>query len=142
MTQTIDEGTQHQLVKRAIEAQRRAYAPYSNYPVGAALLGTDGRIFSGCNVENASTPAGICAERTAVVKAVSDGTRSFSAIAVVTRDGGSPCGICRQVLSEFAPTMLIIVANGAGDIQYTHTLDELLPRAFSPANLDVDPGDD
>lgn len=127
---------QQQLVEQALAAQQHAYVPYSNYPVGAALLTTTGQVFTGCNVENAATPATICAERTAITKAVSEGQREFVAIAVVTRNGGSPCGICRQVMNEFAPNILIIVANGTGKIQYTHRLPEMLLHAFGPANLD------
>src|SRR5689334_20234481 len=92
-----------QLVQAAVAAARLAYAPYSNYPVGAALQSADGTIFTGCNVENAAYPAGICAERTALVKAVSEGHQQFTALAVATKNSGSPCGICRQMLNEFAP---------------------------------------
>jgi cytidine deaminase len=137
MTSSLNAEQLQKLVDRAVEAQRRAYAPYSNYLVGAALLTSDGTVFTGCNVENAASPATICAERTAVTKAVSEGHREFTAIAVVTRDGGSPCGICRQVLNEFAPNILVIVANGDGRIQYTHRLPEMLLHAFGPSNLET-----
>lgn len=122
------------LVRQAAEARRRAYAPYSNYLVGAALLGADGQVYTGCNVENAVYPEVICAERTAVVKAVSEGEREFVAIAVVTRDGGSPCGACRQVLSEFSPGMVVLIADEQGHVRET-TLGALLPDHFGPRNL-------
>ena len=92
-----------ELIQAALAASEHAYIPYSNYRVGAALLTTDGEVYSGCNVESASYTPTICAERTALVKAISEGKREFSAVAVVTRDGGSPCGVCRQLLFEFSP---------------------------------------
>lgn len=123
-------------IGRAIEASRRAYAPYSQYRVGAVLISADGtQIFSGCNVENASYPAGICAERTALVKAVSEGVQNFQGIVVATLNGGSPCGICRQMLYEFAPTMKVICVTFDGDITINTTLDQLLPYGFGPASL-------
>lgn len=124
------------LVQAAIDAARAAYAPYSGYRVGAALLGADGVIYGGCNIENASYPVTICAERVALVKAVSVGVQRFTAIAVVTRDAGSPCGMCRQMLSEFAPFLRVILADDAGTVHYVGTLQDLLPRQFTPANLD------
>ena len=128
--------TQQTLIQAAIDAAKNAYAPYSQYPVGAALHTTDGRIYTGCNVENVSYPAGICAERTALVKAVSEGQRQFDTIAVVTRNGGMPCGICRQMLYEFAPDLTIIVADMDGNIQQTSSLSALLPDAFGPSILE------
>ena len=127
---------QAELVAAAIEGYNRAYAPYSNYHVGAALLGTSGNTFIGCNVENAAYPASICAERTAITKAVSENEREFIALALVTRDGGSPCGICRQVMNEFAPNIEIIIANADGEILSTHNLPSLLPLGFGPSNLE------
>lgn len=123
------------LIEKAQLARLKAYAPYSNYLVGAALLAENDEIFTGCNVENAAYPVGICAERTAVVKAVSEGCTSFQAIIVVTEDGGTPCGECRQVLNEFSPTMLIFMVNSAGELLGQKTLQELLPEGFGPANL-------
>ena len=123
-----------ELVRAARAVREKAYAPYSNYKVGAALLTEDGSIFTGCNVENASYPAGICAERAAVAKAVSEGHRQFVAIAVATINGGVPCGICRQVMNEFAPDLLVILADETG-IASEATLRELLPRAFGPNDL-------
>ena len=123
------------LIEAAIKARGNAYAPYSRYPVGAAAL-CGNEIFTGCNVENASYPCGICAERTAVAKAVSEGHRSVTAIAVV---GGSPefctpCGMCRQFLYEFGEDMTVICCNSAGQYE-THTIKELLPRGFGRASL-------
>lgn len=123
------------LVDAAVKAASNAYAPYSNYPVGAALRALDGTIFSGCNVENASYPATICAERTALVKAVSEGVRQFDALAVVTENGGFPCGICRQVLYEFAPNLRVIIADMNGQVLHDTTLDALLAHGFGPAAL-------
>ena len=117
------------LIKKAAEAAKIAYSPYSRYHVGAALLTKSGEIFTGCNVENSSYGATICAERTAFVKAVSEGSRDFAAIAVVSQDGEAwPCGICRQVLFEFSPQMLVITGNEEHlDVV---TLEELLPHGF------------
>ena len=123
------------LIQHAIHASEKAYAPYSNYPVGAALITPDGQIFTGCNIENATYPAGICAERTALVKAVSEGVHHFSAIAVVTKAGGSPCGICRQMLYEFAPDLRVVIADINGTIHHDRSLRELLPLGFSGTDL-------
>jgi cytidine deaminase len=124
------------LIEIANEARRRAYAPYSNYLVGAALRTTDGRIFTGVNVENAAYPTSICAERVAVFKAVSEGEHRFEAIAVVTDSGGSPCGACRQVLAEFGLDTLVLIADGRGRLIQETTVAGLLPGAFTPADLD------
>ena len=114
----------------AREALENAYAPYSGYRVGAALLTSDGSVFTGVNVENASYGAGICAERTAAVKAVSEGHRDFVAIAVASEHGRAmPCGICRQFLSEFSGDMTVITGDGQDDITEKR-LDELLPYGF------------
>jgi cytidine deaminase len=122
------------LVSAAQEARQRAYAPYSNYTVGAALLTTEGEIITGCNVENAVYPATICAERVAITKSVSEGKRDFVALAVATRNGGMPCGICRQVLYEFAPDAIVLMVDDAGTV-VEHTLDALLPDAFGSQDL-------
>ena len=119
---------------RAIEAMQQAYAPYSRFPVGAAGLVDDGRIVSGCNVENASYGLTCCAARTAVFKAVSEGETEFEAIAVVTKNGGSPCGACRQVLSEFAPDLVVYIADKDNHIKTT-SIKKLLPDAFGPKHL-------
>lgn len=125
----------HTLIERANEARRHAYAPYSNYPVGAALRTKSGRVFTGINVENAAYPTSMCAERTAVFKAVSEGEREFDAIAVVTDNGGSPCGSCRQVLAEFGQDTTVLIANGEGELLQETTVKDLLPGAFTPEQL-------
>ena len=122
-------------ITQAIEARKRAYTPYSHYKVGAALLGKSGKVYLGCNVENASYGHTVCAERTAVLKAVSEGEREFEAIAVVTRNGGSPCGACRQVMAEFAPELTIYIADKNGEYRTT-TLSDLLPDMFTPKHLE------
>jgi cytidine deaminase len=123
------------LVELANEARRRAYAPYSNYKVGAALRTRSGRIFTGVNIENAAYPTSICAERTAVFKAVSEGETDFELIAVVTDNGGSPCGSCRQVLAEFGLETVVVIADGNGKIVTETTVGGLLPDAFQPRHL-------
>ncbi|MGN0695143.1 MAG: cytidine deaminase [Oscillospiraceae bacterium] len=124
--------TDKELIEAAKKMLDKAYVPYSGFHVGAALLDLQGNVFTGCNVENSSYGCACCAERTAVFKAVSEGSRSFEAIAIVSSAGGEtyPCGICRQVLSEFAPDIRIILENTEGGL-VTHTLRELLPHSFS-----------
>ena len=123
------------LIQAAKDATRHAYIPYSHYPVGAALLASDGTVYAGCNVENSSYPVTICAERVALVKAVSEGRRSFDLLAVVTPNAGSPCGMCRQMLYEFSPNLRVVLANREGEIAYDGVLSELLPRGFGPDSL-------
>ena len=123
------------LIDLANEARRHAYAPYSNYRVGAALRSKSGRVYTGVNVENAAYPAGICAERTAVFKAVTEGEREFEVISVVTDNGGSPCGSCRQVLSEFGLDTIVLIADGAGTLLKETSVRELLPEAFDGRQL-------
>lgn len=120
-----------QLLEAAKKAMIMAYAPYSKFQVGAAVLGEDGKIYTGCNIENASYGATNCAERTAVFKGVSEGVRRFEKIAIVSSSGDLtfPCGICRQVLAEFMPQGKIILEGKAGDIK-EYTVKELLPEAF------------
>lgn len=129
-----NESNWKQLLQQAIEAREYAYAPYSNYKVGAALLTTTGKIYQGCNIESASYTPSNCAERTAIFKAVSEGNREFTAIAVVTANGGAPCGVCRQVMREFAPNLTIIIGDIQGNYQIL-TLPDLLPHSFGPENL-------
>jgi len=123
------------LVQRAKDAWVRAYAPYSHYSVGSALLTESGEIFDGVNVENAVYPLGICGERVAIFKAVSEGHRSFEAIAVVTRNGGTPCGSCRQVMAEFGLDTIVLVANTTGELIGEYSVAELLPNSFGEADL-------
>lgn len=129
-----------ELIARAVEAKQSAYAPYSQFRVGAALLTAGGRIYTGCNVENVSFSATNCAERTAVYKAVSEGEREFTAIAVNgdRNDYLPPCGICRQVLAEFCDlhTFQVVLANNIEDYRIV-TLDKLLPGAFTIQNLKI-----
>jgi len=121
-----------ELVDAARTARTRSYSPYSHFAVGAALLGVSGRIHAGTNVENASFGLSICAERAALCRAVAEGERAFTAIAVVTGEARPtpPCGACRQVLQEFAPGLTVVLA-GAGDQVEEWTLADLLPRAFT-----------
>lgn len=131
----LTDELRNNLIQTAIEGRKWAYAPYSNYPVGAALLTVSGRIYDGVNVENAAYPTTICAERVAVFKAVSEGERDFQAIAVVTENGGSPCGSCRQVLAEFGLEITVIIADTDGNIIDEMTIADLLPHAFTPKDL-------
>lgn len=125
-----------ELIRKANEAREQAYAPYSRYQVGAAVLTADGQVFTGCNIENAAYPSSLCAERVAIFKAVSEGHRQLRAIAVVTSNGGSPCGGCRQVMREFGGKQLIVlIADGSGTLLEEFTLEELLPRSFGPEEL-------
>lgn len=123
-----------ELVAQAMKARKKAYAPYSHYKVGAALLGKSGQIYLGCNIENASFSLTCCAERTAIFKAISEGEREFEAIAVATSNGVTPCGACRQVLSEFAPDLIVYITDSHGRIKTT-SIKKLLPGAFTPNDL-------
>ena len=139
----VDRETAVRLIGQALEARERAYAPYSRFRVGAALLTEEGKIYTGCNIENAAYGPSNCAERTAFFKAVSEGERSFRAIAVAgageEEDGkfAAPCGVCRQVMMEFCrpEEFDVVIANVAGDY-YVRTLGELLPEGFGPENLE------
>ena len=117
------------LVCAALVARTHAYAPYSGYQVGCAVLAEDGTIVTGCNVENASYGATICAERVALTRAVAEGKDGFVAMAIVTADGGSPCGICRQVMVELGPEMAVFISDTTGTVRST-TVRELLPDSF------------
>jgi cytidine deaminase len=123
------------LIDLANTARQRAYVPYSNYPVGASLRTKTGRIFTGVNVENAAYPQTMCAERVAIFKAVSEGEMEFEVITVVTNNGGSPCGGCRQVMAEFGLDTIVLLADGNGKLVKQTTVRELLPEAFTPEHL-------
>lgn len=129
--------TPEQLIKLAKEAMTHAYVPYSGYQVGAALLTADGRVYQGCNIENASYTPTVCAERSAFFKAVYDGVRDFRAIAVVGGKNGvisgffPPCGVCRQVMREFCGDDFMIYMGGKGGSYLSKSLSELLPYSFS-----------
>ena len=129
MSEIIEE-----LLKAARQAREHAYAPYSKYKVGAAALDVSGRIWTGANVENASYPAGICAERVAIAKMASAGAHVLEMVAVVTEDGGPPCGMCLQVMLEFSPDpsrVLVVLGNATVQIA-EYKLSELLPHGFGP----------
>lgn len=130
----ITNEQRNELIAAACAAREKAYAPYSNYQVGAALLAEDGRIFTGVNVENASYGLAICAERTAVFKMVAAGIQNFLAIAICTENAGSPCGACRQVMVEFAGDVPIYLVDAVGNGRDT-TLYTLLPDHFGPEHL-------
>ncbi|MGC9396095.1 MAG: cytidine deaminase [Anaerolineae bacterium] len=133
-TTSIDVGL---LVARATAALQNAYAPYSGYPVGAAVLADDGHVYTGSNIENAVYPLTICAERVAITKAISEGAQHILAVAVATENGGTPCGSCRQVMQEFgARTMPVFIARTDGNYRQ-RTLEELLPEGFSATDLTV-----
>jgi cytidine deaminase len=134
MTHLNDEERQS-LIDLANEARRRAYAPYSHYQVGAALRTRSGRIFTGCNVENAAYPSSMCAERVAIFKAVSEGEMEFEVLAAVTSNGGMPCGACRQVMAEFGLDLVVLIADGEGRLVQETTVAGLLPGAFTPQDL-------
>ena len=133
--------TDRELMAHAIEARKNAYAPYSHFRVGAALLTSDGRVYTGCNIENAAYTPTNCAERTAFFKAVSEGVRAFSAIAVAGGGGAepdalcAPCGVCRQVMAEFCGKDFRIILGNA-HTQRVVSFADLLPLAFSPKNLE------
>ena len=137
MTETskTQPNVEAELVARAVEARRHAYAPYSGYAVGAALITPSGKVYTGVNVENAAYPDGLCAERVAVVKAVSEGEREFIMMVVATANGGTPCGSCRQVMSEFGLETAVLMANEQGTILKRTTVRELLPDSFGPKQL-------
>ncbi len=133
---TLTQNEKQSLVDLANMARQRAYAPYSHYPVGSALRTKTGRIFTGVNVENAAYPQTMCAERIAIFKAVSEGEKEFEIITVVTDNGGSPCGGCRQVMAEFGLETIVILADGSGRIVKETTVSGLLPDAFTPEHLE------
>lgn len=124
-----------ELIALALAVRARAYAPYSHYQVGAALLAASGRIYTGVNVENAAYPTGLCAERTAAAKAVCEGDREFTRLVVATPNGGMPCGVCRQFLAEFGLDVVILTVDANGTLGQRLPLRALLPAAFGPAQL-------
>ena len=123
-----------ELLNQALDARNYSYSPYSKYKVGAALLTKSGKVYTGCNIENVGHSAAVCAERTAIFKAVSEGETDFAAIAVATANGGSPCGVCRQVMREFASDLIVIIGDVTGQYQVL-TLSDFLPYSFGPENL-------
>jgi cytidine deaminase len=125
------------LIALADKARGEAYAPYSGFAVGAAILAASGEVYTGCNVENASYGLSMCAERTAAFKAACAGERVFTAIAVVTETGWTPCGACRQVLVEFGPQMRVLAADAEGNY-HEYRLHELLLDSFGPSDLSSD----
>lgn len=131
----VDQETINKLIECAINARHWAYAPYSHYSVGAALLTAGGKIYEGVNIENAAYPTGICAERVAIFKAVSEGERDFSVIVVATENGGTPCGSCRQVMAEFGLTTRVLVVDVNKKVHVDTTVEGLLPTAFTPEDL-------
>jgi cytidine deaminase len=128
-----------EMIQRARQARAKAYAPYSGYPVGAAVLAGSGKMYSGANVENAAYPSGVCAERAAVFTAVGEGEREILAVVVATENGGTPCGSCRQVLSEFGAQADVILVDASGAVASQTTVAELLPRAFGARHLPKSP---
>jgi cytidine deaminase len=137
-TASLSDSARRELIDCARRVREKAYAPYSHYLVGAALLDANGTIHMGCNVENAAYGETICAERSALVRAISDGVQKFTTIAVVTKNGGYPCGSCRQMLYEFAPHLTVIIANADGNVIGEQPLHQLLPGGFGPEQLDND----
>ncbi len=129
-----DEVTQ-KLIDAALKVRENAYAPYSGYAVGAAVLADSGTVYTGANVENAAYPMTICGERNAIFHAVAEGERNFTRIVIATRNGGAPCGACRQVMAEFAPEMEVLLVDEQGTICRQTTVSELLPGAFTPKSL-------
>lgn len=134
---SISHEIRERVMRLACEARQQAYAPYSNYFVGAALLTQEGEIFLGCNVENASYGLTCCAERVAIFKAISEKASALVAMAIVTKEGGAPCGACRQVMNEFNPDLLVWLGDEKGNVLRETTLKQLLPDAFGPSNLNL-----
>ena len=132
---TITDQEKQALIDLANTARQHAYVPYSNYPVGSVVRTKSGRVYTGVNVENAAYPQTMCAERVAIFKAVSEGEKEFEVISVVTDNGGSPCGGCRQVMAEFGLDTVVLLADGTGKLVKETTVKELLPEAFTPDRL-------
>jgi cytidine deaminase len=134
----LDNEMRERLIETAQRVRQWAYAPYSNYKVGAALLSASGKIYEGVNIENVGFTPTVCAERVAVFKAVSEGEREFIAIAVAAEDGGAPCGVCRQVLAEFGMDLIILMTDGQGKLVGETTLTEIFPIPFTPKSLGIE----
>jgi cytidine deaminase len=132
---SIDPDKLNQLIESAINARNWAYAPYSHYAVGAALLTAGGKIYEGVNIENAAYDMTVCAERVAIFKAVSEGEREFTALVVATENGGTSCGSCRQVMAEFGLSTRVVFVDSEGNIHSDTTVEGLLPQAFTPEDL-------
>ena len=132
---TLTQTEKQSLIDLANTARQHAYVPYSKYRVGTAVKTKSGKIYTGVNVENASYPETMCAERVAIFKAVSEGEKEFEAISVVTDNGGSPCGGCRQVMVEFGLDTIVLIADGEGKLLKEMTVKDLLPEAFMPEHL-------
>lgn len=134
---SLPEEDREKLIRKAQEVRRNAYAPYSGYQVGAALMTKRGNIYIGANVENAAYPVAMCAERAAVFSAVAAGEREFDTLVVATRNGGAPCGSCRQVLSEFGSDTRVLTVDEDGNLKQETTVRELLPGAFGSGDLEA-----
>ncbi|MFO8035324.1 MAG: cytidine deaminase [Anaerolineales bacterium] len=133
----LTEEEKGKLIQKAQQARQNAYAPYSGYKVGAALMTKAGNVYTGANVENAAYPATMCAERVALFSAVAAGERAFKALVVASRNGGTPCGSCRQAFSEFGLDTRVIIVEGGGKIKQETTVGELLPGAFGSEDLEA-----
>ena len=131
----MEANLRQKLIDLAIQARQWAYAPYSHYAVGAVVLTDSGKIYDGVNIENAAYPTGICAERVAMFKAISEGERSFKTLVVATENGGTPCGSCRQVMAEFGLDTEVIIVDVKGNVALETTVAGLLPGAFTPKDL-------
>lgn len=134
----LDNQTRQKLVEAGMNARKRAYAPYSKYFVGAAILAASGKIYEGANIENASYGATVCAERVAIFNAVSAGERKFIALSVAGDEGGAPCAMCRQVLTEFGLDILILEVNKDGKVVREVTVADIVPDPFTPEKLGID----
>ena len=132
----LNQEQREKLISLAQGARKNAYAPYSKYAVGSAVLADSGEYYDGVNVENAAYPSSMCAERSAIFKAVSGGERKIAAIAVVTENGGSPCGACRQVISEFGKDVVVIMVREDGEVMLETSLRDFLPHSFGPGDLE------
>ena len=131
----LSQDDRNQLIRAAIATRALAYAPYSNYAVGAALLTRSGHVYTGVNIENAAYPSSMCAERVAIYKAISEGEKEFEVIVVATENGGTPCGACRQVMAEFGLDTIVLVVDAQENIREETTVAGLLPFSFGPQDL-------